>query len=146
MKSMPLFVSLLIFIFSCQKEITNTDNMVKPIALTTDKNSYNVLDTLNINLNNNSRTNILIGLRCGASLELYCQKKENNDWIDIDCIGYMSLRCLTTLDTIESNNTFFQILRAEDFGSNNTFRLFAYVNFPREDSTAVIISNEFQIH
>ena len=76
---------------------------------------------------------------------MFYQKKENNDWSENLWLGYMSLRCLTVLDTIQANSTFTHSLPADTFGSTGTFRLIVEVHKPATNCRETIISNSFKI-
>jgi hypothetical protein len=115
------------------------------ISLLTDKNSYAKLDTINLCLKNNSGFDMVVGLRCGSYLEMFYQEKDDDHWSDILWFWYMSLRCLTLLDTIETNNTLRHSLPAGIFDSTGTFRLLVDVYIREGDCRETIISNYFKI-
>lgn len=89
----------------------------------TDKTTYSVSDTLNLIVQNNSGTTLIIGLRCAEMLEMYYQQKENDIWSANLLFDYMTLRCLTMMDSVKINSQFRQSVPASIFKSTGTFRL-----------------------
>jgi hypothetical protein len=141
-----MFVILLfLLINSCQKQSTGIDDSLDQISFSTDTFSYTELDTINLFLENESDYNIIIGLRCGGYLEMFFQKKENRHWSDNLWFWYMSLRCPTSVDTVQSNSRFTHSIPAEIFNSKGTFRLLVDVYIPERNSSETIISNAFKI-
>ena len=145
MKTFFAYALLLLLIICCQKESTDINDSRDQINFLTDKPIYTVSDSINLNLENKSTVNITIGLRCGFYLEMYYQKKENGYWSDNLWFGYMSLRCVTELDTIQANNTFAHSIPANIFNSTGTFRLLVEVHKPMMNNSETIISNSFEI-
>lgn len=101
----------------------NTDISDNKISFITDKESYYADDTIKITLANNTDSILIIGLRCGTTLEMFYQVKENNSWSENKFFDFMALKCLTLIDTVRSNENFFQPLPASAFKSPGTFRL-----------------------
>ncbi len=136
---------LLFLIFSCEKDLTNVDYRSDPIRFFTDKTIYTKSDSLYLHLENHSNNDITIVLRCGIYLKMYYQKKLDGGWSEKLCFWYMSLRCPTIPDTVQSQTTFHHTLPADYFESGGTFRLlFAYHPF-RQDTIGQLISNTFAI-
>ena len=137
---MKLFIALLVmilFITACYNQPTDTDVSEGKISFITDKEFYNAIDTVNFTVVNNSDSLLIIGLRCGGMLEMFYQIKEDSSWSENKFFDYMTLRCLTVIDTIKSKEKFSQSIPASDFKSSGTFRLVL-----NED----IISNAFIIN
>lgn len=140
----PCILIFLLF-FSCKKEITGIENSLNQLSLLTDQISYTNVDSINLNIENKSAFDMVIGLRCGVYLEMYYQKEENNVWSDNLFFGYMSLHCPTFLDTIPTNNTFAHSIQSEIFESTGTFRFLVPYYLPRKDTNMVAVSNSFEI-
>lgn len=141
-----LSVTILLFIIvvGCQNSIS-TGNATDLISFRTDKTSYSISDTIDIILKNESYSKILIGLRCGGYLEMFYQKKEENIWSDNLSFWYMSLRCLTVVDTLESNNIFNYSLESAIFDSTGTYRLVLKYYRSSENIERIEYSNSFEI-
>ncbi len=138
-------ILIFLLILSCRRDLTGVENSIDQISLSTDKFSYTVSDSINIYLENRSGFDIITGLRCGAYLEMFYQKKENNVWSDNLWFWYMSLKCATLPDTIPSNNTFTHSKPSKIFESTGTFRLLVEVYLPERNASKTIISNSFEI-
>ena len=141
-----LSVTILLFIIvvGCQNSIS-TGNATDRISFRSDKTSYSISDTIDIILKNESYSKILIGLRCGGYLEMFYQKKEENIWSDNLSFWYMSLRCLTVVDTLESNNIFNYSLESAIFDSTGTYRLVLKYYRSSENIERIEYSNSFEI-
>ena len=141
---LPAF-ALILSIIGCQNQPTEIKNSSEQIGFSTNSSSYVVSDTINLSLNNSSSFDMVVGLRCGHYLEMFYQKKVNQDWSDTLWFWYMSLRCPTFLDTVLRNNSFAHSMPAEMFNSTGTFRLLIDVYIPQRDTSLMLISNQFQI-
>ncbi|MBN2425606.1 MAG: hypothetical protein JXR46_13340 [Calditrichaceae bacterium] len=145
MKALVSYTLFLLLITGCQKEATDISASIDQIDFSTDKQSYTLLDSIKLNLTNNTDDDIIIELRCGFYLEMFYQKKENSNWSDDLWFGYMSLRCPTELDTIPASSTYTHSLHANIFNSTGTFRLLVEVHKPTMNNSETIISNSFKI-
>ncbi len=103
------------------------------------------MDTINLNLKNNSNFDAAVGLRCGSFLEMFYQKKQDGDWSDNLWFWYMPLLCPTHLDTIERNTTFEYSIPTEIIDSTGTFRLLVDVHILKRDTNVTVFSNTFKI-
>lgn len=81
------------------------------------------MDTIYLKIDNTTDTNFEIALRCGQFLEMFYQKKENNNWSDALFFSYMYLKCPTFIDTIKSNDSFQSLIKVDLFETTGTFRL-----------------------
>ncbi len=142
MKALVLFTLLILAVNTCQKKPAGESD---PVVFSTDKQSYSRSDTIGLQLKNTTNFDLVVGLRCGNYLEMEYQKKEGHTWSDNLSFGYMSLRCLTKLDTIRPNTTFTHTLSAEMLGSEGTFRLSVKVMSPLVSEAETLFSNEFII-
>ncbi|RMI08674.1 MAG: hypothetical protein D6681_07850 [Calditrichaeota bacterium] len=146
MKTLFLCGLVLLFVlFGCEKQPTDIGNVPDEIVFVTDKLFYTSADTLQLRLINNSESGIIIGLRCGGYLEMFYQKKEDDHWSENLWFSYMSLRCVTVVDTVPRNETFFYPLPADMFDSTGIFRLLVGVYDQETDSSMTIFSNPFKI-
>jgi hypothetical protein len=132
-------------VVGCKDQPTDSGNSLEQISFTTNSNSYTEHDTIALSLKNNSSSDIIIGLRCGIYLEMFYQRKANQEWGDSLGFSYMSFRCLTELDTILMKNSFAHLLPATMLDSTGTFRLVIDVHIPQTDTSLMVISNQFQI-
>jgi len=135
---------LFLIIISCGN-LTKTENSLNQINLETDKTFYSKTDSINIILENGSNYDILVGLRCKTYLEMYYQKKELDIWSDNLNFWYMSLGCLTVIDTIKPNSTFNYSMKSEIFDSTGIYRLVLNYYSPVENADGIKYSNEFEI-
>jgi len=115
------------------------------ITFSTDRLSYAESDTIHLSLKNNSAVDITSGLRCGAYLEMFYQKREIEKWSDNLWFWYMSLRCPTHLNTIKAKTTFAHSIPAAILDSTGTFRLLVTFHSLQPDSSLTLVSNVFQI-
>ena len=132
-------------IVGCGNQPTNIGSPSDQISFSTDKPSYAESDTIKLFIYNNSRSEITVGLRCGFYLEMFYQRRDNHDWGDTLWLPYMSLRCLTLLDTVAMNTTFAHSLPAEVFYSTGRFRLVVNVHDPKTGTSLSAVSNPFEI-
>ncbi len=140
------FINLIYFILivSCQNS-TSPENSFNRISFLTNENSYTKLDSINILIENNSAFNIVVALRCGKYLEMFYQKKENNVWSDNVPFRWMTLKCLSVLDTIKSNTVFKHTIKPETFETCGTYRLVLTLHKQSSDATITKFSNTFKI-
>ncbi|GBD90446.1 hypothetical protein BMS3Abin04_01163 [bacterium BMS3Abin04] len=134
----------LVFLNSCESA-TGVGNSENQVSLKTDKTSYTVSDSINIVLNNNSVNDIIVGLRCGEYLEMDYQQKEGNTWSDNRMFWYMSLGCLTKIDTIKSKQRYDTLLKTELFKVKGIFRLVLRYAVTIVNKEEKIYSNAFEI-
>jgi len=139
-----VLISFLAFLNSCESA-TGIGNSENQVSLKTDKTSYTVSDSINIVLNNNSVNNIIVGLRCGEYLEMDYQQKEGDTWSGNRMFWYMSLRCLTKIDTIKSNQKYDTLLKTEFFKVKGIFRLVLRYSLTMLNKEEKIYSNAFKI-
>jgi len=145
MKVFIFCILMFLLFFSCKKEITGIENSLNQVTLLTDKISYTNLDSINLNIENKSGFDMVIGFRCGVYLEMFYQKEENKVWSDNLFFWYMLLHCPTFLDTIQANSTFTHSIPSEIFESTGTFRFLVPYYLPRKDTNMVLISNSFEV-
>jgi len=140
---------ILSFIFlqvvGCADQGTDPVTSLEQIRFSTDAPSYATSDTIRLSLENNSQSDITVGLRCGWYLEMFYQKRENEVWSDNLWFPYMSLRCVTVPKIVKMNTTFGHSLPAEMFYSTGTFRLKVTVYIERVDTSLSLVSNSFEI-
>ena len=145
---MKIIISSIFILFfnivGCKNNIL-TENQINKIIFRTDKSSYLNSDTVKIILANESNNKISIGLRCGIYLEMYYQKKENEVWTDNIPFWYMSLRCLTIIDTLEKGNNINFDLNIDRFISIGEYRLVLNFYDINENKDIVEYSNSFEI-
>lgn len=136
MKFFILILIFAIFISNCSNPSTNGD-LDSNINFFTDKPFYTEIDTISLTLTNNSDRLLIIGLRCGEMLEMFYQKKENDLWSENLWFDYMTLRCYSLLDSVNSNDEFQQSIPTSIFKDTGTFRLIL---------NEEIVSNSFDIN
>ncbi len=142
MKIIVLFTLLILAVNTCEKQPAGgTDS----VAFSTDKQVYSLRDTISLQLKNTTAYDLVVGFRCGKYLEMSYQKKEGDKWSDNLLFGYMSLRCLTKMDTIRGNTDFTYGMPAELVGSAGTFRLLIPVQSLQLNKADTLLSNEFDI-
>ena len=132
-------------IVGCGNQPTNIGGPSDQIIFSSDRTSYAESDTIRLFLNNSSRSDINVGMRCGFYLEMFYQKRDNHNWGDTLWFPYMSLRCLTLLDTVVANTILPHSIPAEIFHSTGTFRLTVDVYVPKTGTSQSILSNSFEI-
>ena len=123
---MKFFVSFLFFTFFimyCSNQVTNSEVSNNQVSFFTDRQSYSENDTIIVTIDNESDSTLMIGLRCGGTLEMFYQKMENNNWSDNMYFYYMTLRCPTIMDSVLSNEKFSQPFLSSIFDSSGTYRL-----------------------
>jgi hypothetical protein len=140
-----LSFALILWIIGCQNQSTEISNSSEQVSFSTNSSSYVESDTIKLSLRNNASYDITVGLRCGLYLEMFYQKQVNQDWSDTLWFSYMSLRCLTDLDTVLMKHSFAHSMPAQIFNSTGTFRLLIDVHIPQRDTSLMVISNQFQI-
>jgi len=138
------YIALFLIISSCQNPI-DTENLSNQIIFKTNKTSYSTLDRIDIILNNESNSTILVGLRCGTYLEMLYQKKEGNTWSNKLAFWYLSLGCLTRADTIESNTIFNYSIEPKTFDTLGTYRLVLNYYYLTKNIDDSVFSNSFEI-
>ncbi len=115
------------------------------ITLSTDRDLYTESDTIRLYLSNNSSTAIIVGLRCGEFLEMVYQQKRGSCWSEHMHFWFESLRCPTSLETIEARKLFVHSLPAEWLGARGTFRLIVDYRVPGRDTSLTLFSNSFRV-
>jgi len=138
--------TMVLLIVGCGDESTSISEPSEQIRVLTEKTSYAASDTIRLFLTNNSRSSINVGMRCGLYLEMFYQKKEGQNWGDSLWFAYMSLRCMTVLDSVAMNASFAHSLPAAIFYSTGTFRLRVKVHLPKTSVSLSVFSNPFDIH
>ena len=94
-----LSFALVLSIIGCQNQPTEIRTSSEQISFSTDSSSYVESDTINLSLKNGPSFDLIVYLKCGRFLEMFYQKKVNQDWSDTLWFSYMSLKCLTFSDT-----------------------------------------------
>ena len=134
---MKYTICLLIISFavSCQDPVSSDDNK---ITFYTTNNSYLPSDSVTVFIENNMNSNYEIFLRCGAYLEMYYQKKDNNSWSNNLWFSWMSLKCISVPKTIMGHNVFEFIFPSKEIDTTGIYRLIL-----ANDTS--IVSNTFEI-
>lgn len=145
MKYFIFTLFLALAIFGCEKEPSGI-GLSEQIKLSTDKSSYSKTDSIQLFLENNSDSDIMIGLRCGEYLEMAYQMKENDNWSADKHFWYMQLGCMTVPDTIQANSTFNYSMPAVFFDTTGIFRLLVPCYVFDIDSNMLVISNSFEVN
>ena len=145
MKILISSLILALIIFGCEKEPSNMD-LSEQIKLSTDKSSYSKTDSIQLFLENNSDSDIMIGLRCGEYLELAYQMKENDHWSVDKHFWYMQLDCMTVPDTIKANSIYTYSMPVMFFDTTGTYRLLVPYYVMDLDSSMTVISNSFEVN
>ncbi len=141
-----IVISIILWLTAgCGNPPTNVGSPSDEIAFSTDKASYAPSDTLTLALSNNTKSDAIIGMRCATYLEMFYQKHDTSGWGDTLWFPYMSLRCVTLLDTVKVNSTFRHRLPAGIFYATGTFRLTVRFHDPLPDSSRSAVSNSFTI-
>jgi hypothetical protein len=132
-----IYISLLVILIAigCEDPLATNNN---EIVFHTTSNFYSTTDSITVIIENNTCCNFEIALRCGEYLEMYYQKRENNAWSDNIWFTWMTLKCLTFLDTIKSDNNFQFVIPADEIKISGTYRLILANN-------TSVISNSFEI-
>ena len=145
-KALTIIISIILWLTAgCGDSPTNVGALSDEIVFSTDKASYAPSDTLTLVLTNNTKSNAIIGMRCATYLEMFYQKHDTNGWGDTLWFPYMSLRCVTLLDTVKVNSTFRHRLPAGLFYATGTFRLTVRFHNPLPDSSRSAVSSSFTI-
>jgi hypothetical protein len=76
---------------------------------------------------------------------MYYQKQENSHWSENLWFNYMSFRCMTTIDTIQTKSTYTHLLSTDQFDSTGTYRLLIEIQKLSLNSSEIIFSNSFKI-
>jgi hypothetical protein len=129
---------LLIFFFAvgCQEVVSTNEN--NGIVFQTVNNSFYTSDSIKVFIQNNTFSDFEIGLRCGKYLEMYYQKKENNTWSNNFWFSWMSLECVTHIDTINKFNVFEFTIPPNEIDVSGTYRLILAI-----DNS--VVSNSFEV-
>lgn len=128
-------VLLSLSFISCE-EPTSTINKYNKIVFSTENNSFAKTDSIKISLANKSDSDFIIGLRCGEYLEMVYQRRKKGVWSGNINFWYMTLRCPTIVDSIQSQSIFHYSIEPESFDSSGTYRLLI---------GNTIVSNSFEI-
>ena len=145
MKILISSLLLAIIFIGCEKEQSNID-LSEQIKLTTDKPSYNKIDSIQLFLENSSGSDIIVGLRCNEYLEMFYQEIENDNWSADKYFWYMLLGCPTFPDTIQANSIFTYSMAAEVFDTVGTFRLLVPGYVLDIDSMMIVTSNSLEVN
>jgi len=122
MKLMISYSLLLIFsAIACQEPISTYEN--DGVVLQTANNVFFATDSIKVLIENKTYFNFEIALRCGSYLEMYYQKKENDSWSNYLWFSWMSLKCITVIDTIKGHNNFEFIIPSNEINESGTYRL-----------------------
>lgn len=144
-----LIVSLfsVALVLGCAKEPTDVVSLPAKVVVTTEKNVYHLSENVAFNIKNYSGFPLILGFRCGfPHLEMYYQRKENNQWSDTLWFDYMSLRCPTVSDTLAANLPFSSAIPASEFGGVGTYRLLVPVVLQADkDLPELVPGNPFAI-
>jgi hypothetical protein len=128
---------LLIFlVVGCEEPLSTGVN--GKISFYTSSNYYSTIDSIQVFIENHTQSNLNIGLRCGKYLEMYYQKKEDSTWSKYLWFSWMSMRCVTIIDTIGNNSIYKFSIPSNEINSYGTYRLIL------ANDTA-IVSNSFEI-
>jgi len=122
MKLMISYSLLIIFfVIGCQEPISTNEN--NGIVLQTTNNSFFTTDSIKVLIENKTYSNFEIALRCGSSLEMYYQKKENDSWSNYLWFSWMSLKCVSVIETIRGHNNFEFIIPSNEISASGIYRL-----------------------
>jgi hypothetical protein len=144
MKIIFLSIILLFFILSCGN-LTKTQNSSNQLDIRTDKTYYSISDSIKIILENSTEIEILLRFRCKTYLEISYQKKNLDSWSDNLDFWYMSLGCLTSIDTLKPNSIFNYSMKSGIFDSTGMYRLMLNYYDPVEKTNGIKYSNAFEI-
>ncbi|GAB6283719.1 MAG: hypothetical protein STSR0008_25120 [Ignavibacterium sp.] len=130
--------SLLIIFFAigCQEPTSTNEN--NKVIFQTSNNSFFTTDSIMVSIENKTYSNFEVFLKCGEYLEMYYQKKENDSWSDHLWFSWMSLKCISTPETIIEHNNFQFIIPSNEINENGTYRLVLANN-------TNIVSNSFEV-
>lgn len=127
---------LIFFAIGCGEPLSTTEN--NRIVFETQTNSYFTTDSITVFIENNTSSKFEIALRCGAYLEMYYQKKGNSTWSEYLWFSWMSLKCPTTFEAVEENNSFKFTIPSQEIDVSGTYRLIL-----ANDTS--IVSNSFEV-
>ena len=126
----------LIFIsIGCEEPLSTKEN--NQIVFHTTDNSYFTTDSVKVLIENKSYSDFEVFLRCGG-LAMYYQKKENNSWSNYLWFSWMSLKCVSTSETIKGHNNFQFVIPSNEINVSGTYRLVLA-------NDTLIVSNSFEV-
>jgi len=120
----------------CQDPISTDEG--NGIVLQTTNNSFFTTDSIKVLIENKTYSNFEITLRCGSFLEMYYQKKENDSWSNYLWFSWMSLKCVSDIETIKGHNNFQFMIPSNEINASGTYRLVL-----ANDTS--IVSNSFEV-
>jgi hypothetical protein len=91
-------ILLIFFAVGCEDSLSTGED--SKITFYTSSDSYSTTDSIKVFIENHTQSNFYISLRCGGYLEMYYQKKEDSTWSKNLWFSWMSLKCVTVIDTI----------------------------------------------
>lgn len=106
---------------------------------------YTTSDSVVVVLDNQSNSNIIFTRRSGKYLEMYFQKKENNEWSNNLWFWWMSLKSFSKIDTLQSNTIFNYSFTAETFDTTGIYRLVIEFHINKSNSIISKFSNSFEV-
>ena len=144
-KSPLLYLIVVVIFASCNLIGGKSRPNYNRILLTTNGTQFNVKDSINVTLTNDSTSSINIGLLCSYNLTFYYQQKVNNEWSGPKWFhSYTMLGCATVGKTLKPRSTISNKILANSFDTTGTFRLgLSYSKTNNQNATT--ISNKFTI-
>ena len=130
------FLFVILFTIGCNDLVSTFEN--DEIVFKTLGNSFSTTDSIKVLIENKTHSDFDIFLRCGGYLEMYYQKKENDSWSNYLWFSWMSLKCVSVLETIKGYNNFQFIIPSDEINESGTYRLVL-----ANDTT--IVSNSFEV-
>ena len=127
---------LIFFLVGCEEPLSTAEN--NRIIFSTSSISYSSTESIPVFIENYTRSNFEILLRCGGYLEMYYQKKEDSTWSKNLWFSWMSLKCVTVIDTIRNNSVYKFTIPSDEINTYGTYRLIL-----ANDTS--IVSNSFEI-
>ncbi|MGA8265553.1 MAG: hypothetical protein WB779_14010 [Ignavibacteriaceae bacterium] len=129
-------ILLIFFAVGCEDSLSTGED--SKITFYTSSDSYSTTDSIKVFIENHTQSNFYISLRCGGYLEMYYQKKEDSTWSKNLWFSWMSLKCVTVIDTIRNNSVYKFTIPSDEINTYGTYRLIL-----ANDTS--IVSNSFEI-
>jgi len=129
-------ILLIFFVVGCEEPLSTTED--NQVVFHTSSNAYSSIDSIQVFLENNTRNNFEIFLRCGRYLEMYYQKKEDSTWSKNLWFSWMSLKCNTAIYIIEEYKSYKFVIPSDQINAKGTYRLIL-------TNDTLIVSNSFVI-
>jgi hypothetical protein len=130
---------------SGQTSQQNKENTSSALALSLNKSSYAVSDTIRISIQNKSGSDIVIALRCGSFLEMSYQQSVKKHWTENKELPYMMMKCPTRMHTIKPHEKYECNVPSASFKTRGKFRFLIPFTGAPETPDQTITSVPFEI-